>query len=208
MHFSLKILWRGILNISKKIKISGKLLRKKKAQIPINLIHRSVHWGTINFLISLTSDFFCYLGGKKTETQKKERKPGSRDFSYLILVYGMNCKPGADEKKPTKYKKQPSHSPICWVANVALMKLNLLLPACTSGLQVGLFFPPFFYSKMLMHTEISHHPLPALMSARQPWGGRIWRICWLQAGVFSTHTPMLRAARYTRSVHVAVWSFF
>lgn len=64
--------------------------------VRFTLIPLSVHWGTINFLISLTGDIFCDLGGKNT---KKERKLGSRDFSYLILVYGVICKPGADEKK-------------------------------------------------------------------------------------------------------------
>lgn len=228
----------------KKLKISGKLWKKKKqlnfklktstfilgswlikktselvsclfnfmrSLVRFTWIHLSVHWGTINFLIALLiSDFFRYLGGGDRDTQKN-LDPGIFHIWSWFMVWSVHQAQTRKKtsKKRKKKKTQPSHSPICQVANVALMKLNLLLSACTSGLQVGLFFSPPSFTVKCSCTRRYHTILYLLWCRRgSRGGGRIWRICWLQAGVFSTHTLMLRAARYTRRVHVAVWSFF
>lgn len=78
-------------------------------------------------------------------------------------------------KKPTKKGRKKTVEPQPYLSGskrgaheIKFAALCLYLGAASRAV----FFSPFFYSKMLMHTEISHHPLPALMSARQPGGGQ------------------------------------
>lgn len=136
---------------------------------------------------------------KKTDT-KKESKLGFRIFFHIwswFMVRSVNQVQTTEKnKQPTK---QPNDISICRVANVALMKLILLLSACTLGLRVGLFFSPSPSFTVKCSCMPRYHGILYLLWCRRGTrGARIWRICWLQAGVYSLHTTMSRASEALR----------
>lgn len=151
----------------------------------------------INFLISVqpSSDFSW-----KKQTQRKKANLDSGFFFHIcswFMVRSVNQVQTTEKnKQPTK---QPNDISICRLANVALMKLNLLLSVCTLGLRVGLFFSssPSFTVKCSCMLRY-HGILYLLWCRRGTRGARIWRICWLQAGVYSLHTTMSRASEALR----------
>lgn len=98
-------------------------------------------------------------------------------------------------EKNKQATKQPNDISICREANVVLMKLNLLLSACTSGQRIRLFFSSPSFTVKCSCMPRYHGILYLLWCQRGTLGATIWRICWLQAGVYFLHMTTSRASQ-------------